>query len=236
MLMHRQFPLLGAAHLLTIAAIPALAAVLAWIGRKSAAASNRVRIGLGLVLLVDELAWYIDVFHAQGLPFPDGLPLQLSDFLVWSTVIAALTRKRIFFEFSYFAGISASGMAVLTPDLWAQPLSYDLVQFFVSHGLIIITVLAMLWMHAARITRGSMWRAFAILNALALALGIFDWRFGANYMYLRAKPEAASLLDYLGPWPAYLFFADFVALGLFFVLALPFRRVSGTRDWELGSR
>lgn len=45
-----------------------------------------------------------------------------------------------------------------------------------------------------------------------------------NYMFLRERRETASLLDYMGPWPWYIFGAALVALALLALLDLPFRR------------
>ena len=70
---------------------------------------------------------------------------------------------------------------------------------------------------------GCVWRVMLALTGYALGLGLFNWVFATNYMYLCRKPAGASLLDFLGPWPVYLVVGEVVAAMLFSLLALPFR-------------
>ncbi len=219
-----KFDLLGATHLAIIGAIPIVAWVLSKIARKSSASRRAVRSSMGGLLAVNELVQYGYLYHLGAFRFPDGLPLQLCDLTLWFTVLAAFVPIQWCFEFAYFAGIAGSGMAVLTPDLWAALGSYATISFFIAHGGTIVTILTLVWGGLMRPRSAAAWRAFAILNIFAALVGGFDAAFGTNYLYLRQKPAQASLLDLMGPWPVYILSGEAVALILFLLLALPFRR------------
>ena len=103
-------------------------------------------------------------------------------------------------------------------------LFFGTVQFFVAHGLIVAGALFLAWSGQARPRPGSVGRAMVAVNIFAASVGAFDLIFKTDYMYLRAKPHNASLLDLLGNWPWYLVSAEGVAFVVFLLLYLPFKR------------
>jgi uncharacterized membrane protein YwaF len=81
--------------------------------------------------------------------------------------------------------------------------------------------------HGLRPRPGAVRRAFGATLLMAAVAGLADLVTGGNYMFLRAKPAHASLLDDLGPWPVYIASAAAVALVVFAALAW-----LGRHDWR----
>ncbi len=156
--MNTGFQLFGPAHLLILAAVPALAIVLSRAARKGIVPPRALVFTLGVFLAVNELFWYAFRLSREGFRFPEGLPLHLCDFMLWLTVAAALTLNRRVFEVAWFAGIGGASMALLTPDLWAPLASYPTVYFFLAHGFVVVTLLTLLGSGQAALRQGCVWR------------------------------------------------------------------------------
>lgn len=219
-----SFHVFGPAHLAILAAVPLLAAALAAVQRRFPTSFKGLRIGLAIFILVDTTIYYGYMIWLGQLTFPDRLPLELCDASLSLVLIALFTLNRPVYDLAYYGALAGATMALLTPNVWEPLSSFSTIQFFVDHGLVVVGALFLVWSGLVRPRPGSVKRAMIAVNLYALAVGAFDATFKTDYMYLRAKPRQASLLDFLGPWPWYILAAEPVALGVFLLLYLPFRK------------
>ena len=214
----------GPAHLAILAAVPLLARALATVARHRPPLARPIRLALASAIALDAVSWGAYGFARGWVRPPQGLPLELCDVSLAITAFALFSARPWALELAYFLGLAGSGMALLTPDVGP---GLGFAQFFASHGLVVSSVLFLAFAGELRPRPGAWWRAFLFVNVYAALVALFDARFGTNYMYLREKPQAASLLDLLGPWPFYVLAAEPVALALFIALDLPFRNKRG---------
>ncbi len=212
------------AHFAILGAVVLLGAILAVLQRTWFRDLRGLRVGIGAVLLIDMLAWYSYQAWMRQLTFPGHLPLELCDVTLVLTIVVLFTLSAVVFDVCYYFALAGTSMALLTPDLWERFPSLATGQFFFAHGLVVSAVLYLAWSGLARPRPGSVGKAMLAVNIWAVVAGSFDWLFGTNYMYLRHRPQNASLLSFLGPWPWYIAGGQVVALILFLLLYWPFWR------------
>jgi hypothetical integral membrane protein (TIGR02206 family) len=191
--------------------------------------------GLALVILAAYITEYV-VNAVEGTwSARYNLPLHLTDAVTLVAVVALWTPRPLLVEVVYFWALTASLQAVLTPDLGQAFPSIFYFTYFATHVGAVVT--ACLLTFGLRMTprAGAIWRVYLVTAAFAAIVAAADLVTGANYMYLRHKPERSSLLDLMGPWPWYILGGAAFGLAVFGVLTA-LARVGGVKDSDATRR
>lgn len=219
-----HFQLFGFAHGVTIAIITALACVLAGIARNKKLQGwvNPISGILAIILLSNEIIWWIAAVNLKLWSLKWGLPLQICDLVIFTSAYSLMRHRQWVWELAYFWGLGGTLQAVLTPDMSFTFPHYYFLKFFITHGGVVIAVIFLAAGRGRPIYHFSVWRVFGITNIYAALMGIFNQMTGANYLYLCSKPRHPSILDYFGPWPWYILGLEAVLIISLYFYYLPF--------------
>ncbi len=155
------------------------------------------------------------------------LPFHLCDLAAIVAGVALFTRKPILLTLTYFWGIAATTQALLTPAITIGPPSLPFIHFFIQHFAIVAAAiyvpLVLKWRPTAPWWKSPL-LVFGISVAYQAVALIINTILKTNFAFASRPPDNPSLIDHLGPWPLYLFAMQGIALVLFLLLALPFRK------------
>jgi hypothetical integral membrane protein (TIGR02206 family) len=188
----------AADHLGALATIASLSVVLPVAARLRPGAW---RLGfaraLGALLIAWFLAYHVVVVAPGRYELDFDLPLHLTDAVTVVAAVALWTRRPLAFELTWFWGLTASLQAVLTPDLGADDRfpSFFYWHYFVTHGGVVVAALFLAFGLGLTARPGAVPRVFLATLAWAAVAAVGDALTGGNYMFLREKPDAATLLD-----------------------------------------
>jgi hypothetical integral membrane protein (TIGR02206 family) len=210
-----------------IGAIAAVALVSVGVARAMRpSAPNAERTARLLAASVPTATALLLVLDARaGVSWRSYLPLQLCDLAVPIATWALLSRSALAFELTLtWCGVGTLA-ALITPDVAEGFPHWRFVLYYLQHGGLVAATVGLV--ASGRSPRPwAALRALVLLDAVALVVGAFDAATGANFMYLRAKPGAATPLDHFGPWPWYLVACELVALVAFSAVCLVARRIA----------
>ncbi len=215
---------MSAEHLVTVAVVVGVTTILVTAARlRPGRWTSGAAVVLGLIIIVNESAFYVWVAARGAFDVSWALPVQLCDVAALVTTLALWFRKQILVELAYFWGIAGTANGLITPDISDHWPTFPFVQYFVQHGG--IPCAALFLVIGLRLAP----RPWAVARVYALTLGLrvvdafVNLLTDGDYMYLRHTPGVHSILDLMGPWPWYVIGGAVVALILFLVLDAPFR-------------
>lgn len=198
---------------------------------RGAAGEAHWRASLALVVL---LCW---VF-ANGVQLLPGrfdaavvLPVQVCDIAGLVAALALWRPGGLRSSVVHFWGLGFSIQAILTPELANGPAHVEFWTFWLPHANLTGVAVYALFVERYRPGWADARAAFGCaLVYLALILP-FDLLTGFNYGYVGpAKPDNASLIDFLGPWPWRVGLMMLLTGAVFALLAWPFARAQKPRS------
>jgi hypothetical integral membrane protein (TIGR02206 family) len=155
------------------------------------------------------------------------LPFHLCDIAAITAGIALLTRRPLACALTYFWGLAATLQGLLTPALTIGFPSWPFLMFFIHHFAVVAAALYLPLVDGWR-PKHPLWRQILEIygwSVLYLTFAMTANRLlGSNFAFASRPPDNPSLIDQLGPWPWYLLAMQGIAILLFSLLALPFRR------------
>ncbi len=218
------FELFGRAHLIALAVV-ILIITLVIVNRRNFSSRGKLvaRYALAAILVLNELAWHVWNYATGQWTLQTMLPFHLCSVLVWLSAYMLIRKSYAIYEFSYFLGIAGATQALLTPDAGAYGFPhFRFFQVIISHGAIVIAAIYMTFVEGYRPYWSSLKRVIIWGNLYMLVVAAINTILGSNYLFIMRKPDTASLIDVLGPWPWYVLSLEAIALLLCTLLYLPY--------------
>ncbi len=224
------FVLLSFQHWVAIILIIAAGIWMVVSQRKASETSRKiVRYTMAGILIVNESLWHLWNLVTGQWTIQTMLPFHLCSALVWACAYMLITKDKRIYPFAYLIGIAGALQAILTPDLgqYAFP-HFRYFQVFLSHGTIILSAVYMTLVEGYRPTMQSIKQVAIYGNLYLVFVFILNQLIGSNYLFIAHKPETASLLDVLPPWPYYILIIELLAAAFIFIFYAPF----AIKDWR----
>ena len=213
-------------HYITLAIGFAITAALILFAKRS---ENNQRIATAILVFFNLSAYPLALYcwgdHPRELD--NILPLHLCDLAAFVAGFALFSRKPFLLTLTYFWGLAATLQALITPAITIGPPSLPYIHFFVQHFAIVAAALYIPFVLKWR-PESPWWKSpLKVFGVSVIYQGfalLVNTLLKTNFAFASRPPDNPSLIDHLGPWPLYLFAMQALALALYLLLALPFRK------------
>ncbi|KUI47839.1 hypothetical protein AU198_22390 [Mycobacterium sp. GA-1199] len=220
----RQFEPYGPSYWGAIAVFVAGAVVLVWAGHRQTDAQAQ-RWGRALGGLTALIYGAVLVYNLVPPTLAGSVPLQLTDLATVVAAYALWSRRQWAYALTYYWGLVLSVQALISPVLRGPDFPhYRFLAFYAIHLLVVWAAIYLTWgrgMHPD-------WRdyrlAVAVTSVWAVVTVVFNRIADTNYGFTNYKPDTASALDILGPWPVYIVVTAALVFAVWALMTWPWVR------------
>ncbi len=181
-----------------------------------------VALGMSATLILGELMGRCSEFFQLGRPWPEMLPFHLCSLSCLVVMVMLVNRSRLLFHVAYFWGLGGAGMSLLTPNVHTPFPHITFINYWVSHGLVVLGVFYMMLHYRYRPTMRALLWLIPFTTAYMLLMFPVNALLDTNFLFISEKPEADSLVSLMGPWPGYVVGMEIAGIIIFFLLYSPY--------------
>jgi len=151
------------------------------------------------------------------------LPLHLCPIVIILSIFMMFFHSEVIFQAVYFWSIGAF-FAIIMPEIRDGMSNFASQSFFITHFFILFSTAYAFVHFRFRPTRAGFLCSFLLLVTLAFVMYFVNNKLGTNYLYVNHPPVTKSLMDFMGPWPYYIFSLAGIDIAISFFMYLPFRK------------
>ena len=176
---------------------------------------------IGSILIIRTIGIHFYWLYLNIWTIESSLPLHLCGLSAILSGIVLFWRNQLAYEFLYYWGISGAFHALITPEFTSGNTGLLFLEYYISHGGIILSALYLTLVLDMKPRKGSWFQVFLLTQLILPFIGLINWMINANYMYMCIKPIANNPLLW-GEWPWYFIGIEFIGFIHFFLIYLPF--------------
>lgn len=155
------------------------------------------------LLVFREITLYSYIIYNGKFTISESLPLHLCGLSYLSSLIFLYNPKFFYFEFLLLLGIGGAVQSILTPEVTHGYSIYFVIDYYISHGTIILTPLYAYFVLKMQLRDFSWFRIWVLAHVILSTVGLINFFLNSNYIYL-CEPPAVDNPLITGSFPYHL--------------------------------
>ena len=220
--MEDKFVLFSNEHLITMGIGFASCILLVFLGFFTEKKTAFAKI-IAIAVLGIKIAEILFRHYYYGETVAQLLPLHLCPIVIILSIFMMFFHSEVIFQPVYFWSIGAF-FAIIMPEIRDGMSNFASQSFFITNFFILFSTAYAFVHFRFRPTRAGFLCSFLLLVTLAFVMYFVNNKLGTNYLYVNHPPVTKSLMDFMGPWPYYIFSLAGIDIAISFFMYLPFRK------------